>query len=114
MCRNRNVNKLKFPIYQPKFSDGWSPLITEPELIGFTPTQEQIDNHQKYFTNNHNNRNKKISGHCSDSDEREDQLEMPGNHFQYSRNSPVFESIEMEQKNWLIELLIDEISDNKI
>lgn len=29
------------PIYQPIFLDGWAPVITEPELIGFTPTAEQ-------------------------------------------------------------------------
>ena len=89
------------------FSDGWAPQITEPELIGFTPTAEQLQHHQKHFNNNV--RNKK-SANNSDSDEREDQLEMPNNHFHYSRSSPVirdsmqFESIEIEQKNWLVEL----------
>lgn len=73
-------------------------MITEPELIGFTPSAEQLE-HQKNF----NSRNsKKLGAPNSDSDEREDHLE--GNHFHYSRNSPVFESIELEQKNWLIEL----------
>lgn len=104
------VNTPKFPIYQPVFSDGWAPQITEPELIGFTPTEEQLEHHQKHF-NNRNNKIKTSSAHnnCSDSDEREDHLEETGNHH-YSRSSPVlrdnmqFESIESEQKNWLIEL----------
>lgn len=99
------VNTPKFPIYQPVFSDGWAPQITEPELIGFTPTAEQLE-HQKHF----GDRGKKSAHNCSDSDEREDQLDVPGNHFHYSRSSPLlrdsmqFESIESEQKNWLIEL----------
>lgn len=97
-------------MYQPVFSDGWAPQIVEPELIGFQPTAEQLEHHQKHSNFNHNNRTKKLAHNCSDSDERDDHLEVPGNHFHYSRSSPVlrdsmqFESIESEQKNYLIEL----------
>lgn len=30
------------PMYQPTFIDGWNPVINEPELVGFTPTLEQV------------------------------------------------------------------------